>query len=232
MRLYLYGQKRSTIIARITDAGPAGVLRDELIAEVKGTRRSLAVMMAKARHEGIADIRAALATDGWRFYMAEHLPKRENVIMPFVARAMAIISERLKAAGNQGISRDEMRKDIGSATADIAQSELRRRGELFYRHGNKNRPSRYFRDVQKLQADERKDPPAKVKALKPYKPKPLTIKKSAAAPSAFLSAVPIIPANVKVQVIPHGQDYRYSVSLPRGGGVITQDWRERRLAAV
>lgn len=79
-------------------------------------------------------------------------------------------------------------------------------------------------------AELKKKPGPAKGTLKPIKAKPLTIKKPTPKPSAFATAEPIYPLGLKVQVIPHGRDSRYSVTLPPGGGVITQDWLDRRAA--
>ena len=241
MRTFMFGLKRQTVISRVIEAGPAGVLRDELIAEIKGTRRSLCVMLARARYEGVADIRMVMVGDGWRCYSAEHIPATETSVKPFVMRAMKLMRDRVLTAGVAGVDYKTLREGLGSATADLAARELRKRAELFFRKGNQIRPGRYFAEAIHVAIVERIDPnarvrPIKQKAVKVPKQR-LVVLKPGQKP--VVKAVPqwvgepIIPKGLKPIICPPTRcDERYRVEIPPGGGVITRDWRERRPGAM
>ena len=224
--------RRQQAIDMVKAAGTAGVRRDVLMQITGITQtRSFTQSLHRMREAGLADLRPKVVDDGLRYFTAECVPSTAHTVKPYVKRAMEEKRAVLVEAGKDGLTTAELRRTTGWATFHRALCELKSQGRAFFRKGNKHQPGRYFAFLDYLQADEIKRPPAVVKRAVKKSAKALRIvpKKPPAPVDVFKTAEPIYPPGLQVTICPTGIDTRFTAVIPPGGGVITRDWRERRL---
>jgi hypothetical protein len=147
------------------------------------------------------------------------------------------------ASRKKGASRHEMAAKFGRSDNGMSNHLYKMvRDGLLHRAGPKTHGARYFADLEHAQAYSRlcaekviarpKASNANRYAVAPPKastPANVTIK----ARRAWDNAEPVIPPGVTVQVVPGYRGHPLlNVEVPRGQGVISQDWKNTRLMEV